>query len=128
MGSSAAASFSPCPISGRASSTRSSCAETARRSAPTRAPHYRDALAAHRAACAARAAGPIRDLLDALLRPSAATTRRAKRDVSGVDFEDLELLTLELLRARPSCVSAMRSALSGSWSMSNRTPTASSSS
>jgi ATP-dependent helicase/nuclease subunit A len=62
---------------------------------------YRDALAAHRAACAARAAVPIRDLLDILLRSFHRHYTRAKRDVSGVDFEDLELLSLELLRSTP---------------------------
>ena len=62
---------------------------------------YRDALAAHRAACAARAAVPIRDLLDTLLRSFGHHYTRAKRDVSGVDFEDLELLSLELLRSTP---------------------------
>jgi ATP-dependent helicase/nuclease subunit A len=62
---------------------------------------YRDALTAHRAACAARAAVPIRDLLDTLLRSFGRHYTRAKRDVSGVDFEDLELLSLELLRSTP---------------------------
>ncbi|MEO6859648.1 MAG: UvrD-helicase domain-containing protein [Solirubrobacteraceae bacterium] len=62
---------------------------------------YRQALAAYRAACAARAALPIRESMDGLLQTFSARYALAKRDVSGVDFEDLELLTLELLRARP---------------------------
>jgi ATP-dependent exoDNAse (exonuclease V) beta subunit len=62
---------------------------------------YRDAWAAHRAACAARAARPIRDLFDALLRAFGNHYARAKREISGVDFEDLELLSRNLLRATP---------------------------
>ncbi|MEA2213712.1 MAG: hypothetical protein QOF83_3660, partial [Solirubrobacteraceae bacterium] len=62
---------------------------------------YREAWVAHRTALAARAAAPIRDLLDELLRAFGRHYARAKRDVSGLDFEDLELLSLELLRASP---------------------------
>ncbi|HEX8976189.1 MAG TPA: UvrD-helicase domain-containing protein [Solirubrobacteraceae bacterium] len=62
---------------------------------------YREALAAHRAACAARAAGPIRDMMDALLGAFGRHYAAGKRRLSGVDFEDLELLTLELLRGQP---------------------------
>jgi ATP-dependent helicase/nuclease subunit A len=62
---------------------------------------YRDALVAHRAACAARAAAPIRDLMDTLLAAFGRNYAKAKRELSGVDFEDLELLALELLRGRP---------------------------
>jgi ATP-dependent helicase/nuclease subunit A len=62
---------------------------------------YREALAAYRAACAARVAIPIREAMDALLQTFSARYALTKREVSGVDFEDLELLTLELLRARP---------------------------
>ncbi|HET9124941.1 MAG TPA: UvrD-helicase domain-containing protein [Solirubrobacteraceae bacterium] len=57
---------------------------------------YAAALAAYRAASAAAAAAPVRDALDALLRSFAAHYARAKGEVSGVDFEDLELLTRAL--------------------------------
>lgn len=57
---------------------------------------YAAALAAYRAASAAAAAAPMRDALDALLRSFAAHYARAKGEVSGVDFEDLELLTRAL--------------------------------
>jgi ATP-dependent helicase/nuclease subunit A len=62
---------------------------------------YREALAAHRAACAGRAAMPVRDLLDTLLAAFGRHYAQAKHEVSGVDFEDLELLALELVRSRP---------------------------
>jgi ATP-dependent helicase/nuclease subunit A len=62
---------------------------------------YRDALAAYRAACAARVAGPVRDLMDTLLAAFGERYAERKRAVSGVDFEDLELLALQLLRQRP---------------------------
>ncbi len=59
---------------------------------------YAEALGAYKAACAARAAGPVRDRLDALLDAFGRHYQQAKRAVSGLDFEDLELVTLELLR------------------------------
>ncbi len=59
---------------------------------------YRDALEAFRSACAARAAGPVRELLDSLLELYGTSYTARKRAVSGLDFEDLELLTRELLR------------------------------
>jgi ATP-dependent helicase/nuclease subunit A len=62
---------------------------------------YRDALAGHRAASAARVAGPVRDLMDTLLAAFGEHYAERKRAVSGVDFEDLELLALQLLRQRP---------------------------
>ena len=43
-------------------------------------------------------AGPVRDLLDRLLTGFADRYEEAKRAISGVDFEDLELLTRDLLR------------------------------
>jgi ATP-dependent exoDNAse (exonuclease V) beta subunit len=58
---------------------------------------YGEALDAFRAACAARAAGPVRDLLDRLLAGYGGHYERRKREISGVDFEDLELLTRDLL-------------------------------
>jgi ATP-dependent helicase/nuclease subunit A len=62
---------------------------------------YREALAGYRAACAARVAGPVRDLMDTLLAAFGERYAERKRAVSGVDFEDLELLALQLLRERP---------------------------
>jgi ATP-dependent exoDNAse (exonuclease V) beta subunit len=62
---------------------------------------YRDALEGHRAACAMRVARPVRDLLDELLASFGHHYAERKRAVSGVDFEDLELLTRELLATRP---------------------------
>ncbi len=58
---------------------------------------YSEALDAFRAACAARAAGPVRDLLDRLLTGYGEHYARRKREVSGLDFEDLELETRALL-------------------------------
>jgi ATP-dependent exoDNAse (exonuclease V) beta subunit len=62
---------------------------------------YREALGEFRAACAARAAGPLRDRLDRLLRGFGERYAARKREVSGLDFEDLELEALGLLRERP---------------------------
>ncbi|MDQ6732058.1 MAG: UvrD-helicase domain-containing protein, partial [Actinomycetota bacterium] len=59
---------------------------------------YREALSAHRADCATRAAIPVRALLDALLGGFGERYEQAKREVSGVDFADLELLGRDLLR------------------------------
>ena len=61
---------------------------------------FREALAGYRAACAARAAAPVRDLMNTLLRAFTERYAERKRSVSGIDFEDLELLTRELLRTR----------------------------
>jgi ATP-dependent helicase/nuclease subunit A len=58
---------------------------------------YTDALDAFRSACAAREAGPVRDLLDRLLAGFGEHFERRKREASGLDFEDLELLTHRLL-------------------------------
>jgi ATP-dependent helicase/nuclease subunit A len=60
---------------------------------------YREALAAFRAAAGAVAAGPIRDVLDALLAAYASEYATAKREASGVDFDDLELGARGLLRS-----------------------------
>ena len=59
---------------------------------------YREALDRYRAECGARAAAPVRDLLDRLLCTFGERYAERKRAISGVDFEDLELLTRELLR------------------------------
>ncbi|MBV8957029.1 MAG: UvrD-helicase domain-containing protein, partial [Solirubrobacterales bacterium] len=60
---------------------------------------YADALAAFRGACEHRRAIRVHDLLDRLLRLFGERYARAKRDASGLDFEDLELECRELLRS-----------------------------
>jgi ATP-dependent helicase/nuclease subunit A len=59
---------------------------------------YTEAVARFRAQCAARAAAPVRDLLDALLESYGRHYAERKRAASGLDFEDLELITRALLR------------------------------
>ncbi len=61
---------------------------------------YAAALGRYRADCAARAAAPVRDQLDALLAAFGERYADRKRELSGVDFEDLELMTRELLLTR----------------------------
>jgi ATP-dependent helicase/nuclease subunit A len=58
---------------------------------------YAEALEAFREASAACAAEPVRELLDRLLGGYCGEYERRKRAVSGLDFEDLELLTRDLL-------------------------------
>jgi ATP-dependent helicase/nuclease subunit A len=58
---------------------------------------YTEALDLFRAQSAARAAARVRDLLDRLLDGYGHHYAERKRAVSGLDFEDLELLTLRLL-------------------------------
>jgi ATP-dependent helicase/nuclease subunit A len=58
---------------------------------------YREALTEFRAAAGAVAAIGVRDVLERLLSTYGAEYARAKRDVSGLDFEDLELDARELL-------------------------------
>jgi ATP-dependent helicase/nuclease subunit A len=58
---------------------------------------YTDALARLRSVCERRAAQPVRDLLDLLLRTYGERYAKRKREVSGLDFEDLELMTRDLL-------------------------------
>jgi ATP-dependent helicase/nuclease subunit A len=65
---------------------------------------YGDALAEFRSACEYRRAVRVHDLLDRLLRRFGERYARAKRDASGLDFEDLELECRELLR----CDGALR--------------------
>ena len=60
-----------------------------------------EALAAYRAACAARAAGPVRDRLDTLLAAFGDQYRERKQAVSGLDFEDLELAPDARAAAQP---------------------------
>ena len=59
---------------------------------------YREALTAYVEQRALHVAGPVRDLLDRLLTGFADRYEQAKRAISSVDFEDLELLTRDLLR------------------------------
>ena len=58
---------------------------------------YSEALVRFRRACEHRRAKPVRDLLDRLLRTFAERYPQRKRERSGVDFADLELMTRELL-------------------------------
>jgi len=58
---------------------------------------YTEALARFRAHRAAVAARPVRDLLDRLLEAYGRHYERRKREASGLDFEDLELITRRLL-------------------------------
>jgi ATP-dependent exoDNAse (exonuclease V) beta subunit len=59
--------------------------------------HYRDALEAFRAACGRREAARAHGLLDHLLRAYGSRYAELKRERSALDFEDLELLTRDLL-------------------------------
>jgi ATP-dependent helicase/nuclease subunit A len=58
---------------------------------------YTEALGGFRVHCATVAARPVRDLLDALLDAYGRHYEERKRAVSGLDFEDLELMTRRLL-------------------------------
>ena len=62
---------------------------------------YAEALTAFRVAAEHRRAVGVHDLLDRLLRGFAERYAHAKREVSGLDFEDLELECRELLRSNP---------------------------
>jgi ATP-dependent helicase/nuclease subunit A len=62
---------------------------------------YSEALARLREALAAAAAKPVRDLLEALLHAYGERYTEAKREHSGLDFEDLELITRDLLGTIP---------------------------
>ena len=59
---------------------------------------YTEALGRFRAHCATVAARPVRDLLDRLLEAYGRHYEERKRAASGLDFEDLELMTRQLLR------------------------------
>jgi ATP-dependent helicase/nuclease subunit A len=59
---------------------------------------YTEALDRYRAHCATVAARPVRDLLDRLLDAYGRHYEERKRAASGLDFEDLELITRQLLR------------------------------
>ncbi len=59
---------------------------------------YTEALTAFRVACEHRRSIRVRDLLDRLLELFGERYAGAKREVSGLDFEDLELEARELLR------------------------------
>jgi ATP-dependent helicase/nuclease subunit A len=58
---------------------------------------YTEALGRFRDRAAALAAGPVRDLLDRLLDAYGRHYEARKRTASGLDFEDLELITRRLL-------------------------------
>ncbi len=58
---------------------------------------YTEALERFRVHCATVAARPVRDLLDRLLDAYGRHYSEGKRAVSGLDFEDLELQTRQLL-------------------------------
>ena len=60
---------------------------------------YTEALTAFRVGCEHRRAVGIHDLLDRLLRRFSELYAQAKREASGLDFEDLELECRELLRS-----------------------------
>jgi ATP-dependent helicase/nuclease subunit A len=59
---------------------------------------YTEALDRFRTHCATVAARPVRDLLDRLLHAYGRHYEERKRAASGLDFEDLELITRQLLR------------------------------
>jgi ATP-dependent helicase/nuclease subunit A len=63
---------------------------------------YLGAHAAFADACASARARPALALLDELLRRFAAAYAEAKRERSSVDFDDLELLTRDLLERDPA--------------------------
>ncbi len=58
---------------------------------------YTETLDRYRVHCATVAARPVRDLLDRLLDAYGRHYEQRKRAVSGLDFEDLELVTRQLL-------------------------------
>ena len=58
---------------------------------------YTEALDRYRTHCATVAARPVRDLLDRLLEAYGRHYEEGKRAASGLDFEDLELVTRRLL-------------------------------
>lgn len=62
---------------------------------------YTDALRALRDASAHHLALGVRDLFDELLRGFGNRYERRKRELSGLDFEDLELLCHDLLSSHP---------------------------
>jgi ATP-dependent exoDNAse (exonuclease V) beta subunit len=69
---------------------------------------YADALAELREGVAHHFAVRVRDQLDALLTSFAVRYEQQKRERSALDFEDLELLCLELLRAHPALAERYR--------------------
>jgi ATP-dependent exoDNAse (exonuclease V) beta subunit len=70
---------------------------------------YTEALSRFRAACEHVRAQRAHALLDRLLRDYHACYERRKRGCSGLDFEDLELMALELLRSQPELRERYRS-------------------
>ncbi len=72
----------------------------------TPAARYLDALAAFSAACRDARARPVLALLDELLGRFADAYAAAKRERSTVDFDDLELLTRDLLAGAPAAAAS----------------------
>ena len=70
------------------------------------AARYLDALAAYSAACRDARARPVLALLDELLGRFADAYAAAKRERSTVDFDDLELLTRDLLAGAPAAAAS----------------------
>ena len=70
------------------------------------AARYLDALAAFSAACRDARARPVLALLDELLGRFADAYAAAKRERSTVDFDDLELLTRDLLAGAPAAAAS----------------------
>ncbi len=70
---------------------------------------YAEALGAFRVACEHRWVARSHDLLDRLLRSFGARYGERKRRESALDFEDLELLALELVRGNPELRDGLRS-------------------
>ncbi len=70
------------------------------------AARYLDALAAFAAACRDARARPVLALLDELLGRFADAYAAAKRERSTVDFDDLELLTRDLLAGAPAAAAS----------------------
>jgi ATP-dependent helicase/nuclease subunit A len=69
---------------------------------------YREALGDFRRVCAEHHAAEPHRLVDGLLDGFARAYASLKREAGGVDFEDLELLALRVLRARPELAEELR--------------------
>ena len=89
---------------------------------------YAQALAAYRDACAARAALPVRELMDRLLVSFGEHYAEAKRACRGSTSRISNCWPVTCSSGARTCAASTPSASPGSWSMSSRTPTGSSSS
>ena len=75
---------------------------------------YREAVERYVRICERRWATRARNLLDTLLAAFGARYDELKRRASGLDFEDLELLSRDLLRSgTPSCATGTAPGSSG---------------